>query len=396
VTKGMVVDRRDLLGRTLYDITQLLESADRADERVWRVLVLMRSLVPYQQCALLEAQVGHDPHVVAVPEARGDEGILLTAMLVDLFGHLVDAKPRAGAPAVRRPGFHLAVPLVGLDEVIGLLLVRSAAGEYTDEHVRALSLVAAKLAAYFTTLRARDELAEVARERDEALRIAEASNRKKDELLALVAHQLRTPLTSMLAWANILGSKTDDNAGRARAIEELERGVQAQARLVDDILDLACGASAETLRTLEPLARLEPTVEGRRLGGRGLLEGLHVVLVDHDLGLRESLRAVLETCGADVTAVATASEALAALARSRPDVLLFGDLAIPGEVVYDLVREVTAGAAPLPVASFSAWRLQERERALAAGFRLHLPQPIEIEALVSAVAGLAGRLPGAA
>jgi CheY-like chemotaxis protein len=334
--------------------------------------------------------------VVAVPEARGDEGILLTAMLVDLFGHLVDAKPRSGAPAVRRPGFHLAVPLVGLDEVIGLLLVRSAAGEYTDEHVRALSLVAAKLAAYFTTLRARDELAEVARERDEALRIAEASNRKKDELLALVAHQLRTPLTSMLAWANILGSKTDDNAGRARAIEELERGVQAQARLVDDILDLACGASAETLRTLEPLARLEPTVEGRRLGGRGLLEGLHVVLVDHDLGLRESLRAVLETCGADVTAVATASEALAALARSRPDVLLFGDLAIPGEVVYDLVREVTAGAAPLPVASFSAWRLQERERALAAGFRLHLPQPIEIEALVSAVAGLAGRLPGAA
>ena len=90
---------------------------------------------------------------------------------------------------------------------------------------------------------------------------------------------------------------------------------------------------------------------------------------------------MLECYGAEVTAVASATEALAALERSRPDVLLFGDLAMRGESVYDLMREVTARACPLPVASISAWRLEERERELAAGFRLHLAKPMEIEAL---------------
>ena len=48
------------IGRTLYDVTQLLESADRADARVRRVLELLRDLVPYEQCAMLEARLGHD------------------------------------------------------------------------------------------------------------------------------------------------------------------------------------------------------------------------------------------------------------------------------------------------------------------------------------------------
>ena len=46
------------------------------------------------------------------------------------------------------------MPLVGLDEVIGLLLVQSSGTEYTEGHLRALSVIAAKLAAYFTILRA--------------------------------------------------------------------------------------------------------------------------------------------------------------------------------------------------------------------------------------------------
>jgi hypothetical protein len=58
------------------------------------------------------------------------------------------------------------------------------------------------------------------------------------------------------------------------------------------------------------------------------------------------------------------------------------------------MREVTARACPLPVASISAWRLEERERERAAGFRLHLAKPLEIGALVDAVADLAGRTRG--
>ena len=81
----------------------------------------------------------------------------------------------------------------------------------------------------------------------------------------------------------------------------------------------------------------------------------------------------------------------AALEQSRPDVLLFGDLALQGEIAYDLMRTVTARAAPLPVASFSSWRAEDREREMAAGFRLHLAKPLDVGALVDAVADLAGR-----
>jgi CheY-like chemotaxis protein len=133
---------------------------------------------------------------------------------------------------------------------------------------------------------------------------------------------------------------------------------------------------------VRPPARERP--DGR------LLSGIRVLLVDHDLGLRESFQVVLEDWGAEVTAVASAPEALLALERSRPDVLLFGDLAMHGETVYDLMHEVTARTCSLPVASISAWRLEERERALAAGFRMHLTKPLAIATLVEAVAELAG------
>ena len=534
-----------MLGKTFADIAQLLESAEGAGERVRRALELVGTLVPYDQCAVLEAQPGEDPHVVVVPEVPPRERVLLTATLVDLFGQLVDSQARVAAPQARPRGVHLAVPLVGLDEVLGLLFVRSSAGPYTEEHLGALSVIAAKLAAYFTMLRARGELAELARERDQARRTAEAANRAKDEFLALVSYELKTPLSSSLAWAHTLRSTTDE-AARARAIDGLEANVQAQAKLIDDILDLACMGAAElrlNLRTVEPAPLIEATIEGLRLeaarkairidsdldaaaiplvldpdriaqvvsmlvasaihftpaggqvqvrleraagfariqvsdsgsgispealpqvferfpraagagrrspgsrdGGLGvglgivkdlvelhggrvqaesaglergatftvelpypsrggalhplpasgrsdarLLAGVRVLLVDHDLGLRESFRAVLDDCGAQVTSVASAPEALLALEQSWPDVLLFGDLAMHGETVYDLMHEVTARACSLPVASISAWRLEERERALAAGFRLHLAKPLPIGALIDAVAQLAGR-----
>jgi CheY-like chemotaxis protein len=83
-----------------------------------------------------------------------------------------------------------------------------------------------------------------------------------------------------------------------------------------------------------------------------------------------------------------------ALERSMPDVLL-SDVSLRGESGYDLMRKVTAreGGRALPAAALSRFsREQDRERALAAGFRIHLEKPIEPEALIAAVARLAGRM----
>ena len=181
--------------RTLYDVTQLLESADQADARMRRVLELLRELVPYEQCAMLEARLGHDPRVVLVPEPPPEARAVLARMLVDLFGQLVD--PDARTLVVPGSGeARLAVPLVGLDEVIGILLVRSSVTEYSEEHLRALSVIAAKLAAYITIRGASADLAELARERDEARRAVEAARDAKDELLQLRFSRAQDALAS--------------------------------------------------------------------------------------------------------------------------------------------------------------------------------------------------------
>jgi len=225
-------------------VTQLLESADGADERVRRVLELLHDLVPYEQCAMLESRLGHEPNVVLVPEASSsDERVVLTRTLVDIFGQFVDPDARTSVVPGRSEEVRLAVPLVGLDEVIGILLVRSSVTGYNEEHLRALSVIAAKLAAYITIRGASADLAAIARERDEAHRAVEAAGHAKDELLELVSSELRIPLIS-----------TGD-----RELDELEQQIQAQAQRLDDLLGQARAASAELRLTLRKLA---PSLEG--------------------------------------------------------------------------------------------------------------------------------------
>ena len=68
---------------------------------------------------------------------------------------------------------------------------------------------------------------------------AEAANRSKDEFLAFVAHELRTPLNAILGWAQLMRSEMGDEAQRARAGEVIERIALAQARIINDILDVS-------------------------------------------------------------------------------------------------------------------------------------------------------------
>jgi GAF domain-containing protein len=228
-----------MIGRTLYDVTQLLESADGAGARVRRVLELLADLVPYQQCAMLEAQLGHHPDVVLVPDTGPGDRAVLTRTLVEIFGQLVDPDAPPRRAAGRPDEAHLAVPLVGLDEVIGILLVRSSVTDYTEEHLCTLSVVAAKLAAYFTIRRATAEISELARERDEARSAVQAARRAKDELLALLASSER---------------KLPARSTSSGAIEELERRIQVQAQRLDDLLGQARVESGELCQNLRAVS----------------------------------------------------------------------------------------------------------------------------------------------
>jgi PAS domain S-box-containing protein len=73
----------------------------------------------------------------------------------------------------------------------------------------------------------------------EARREAEAANRAKDEFLATLSHELRSPLNAMLGWCRMLRGKTLDETGTERALETIERNVHLQTQLIDDLLDVS-------------------------------------------------------------------------------------------------------------------------------------------------------------
>jgi CheY-like chemotaxis protein len=68
---------------------------------------------------------------------------------------------------------------------------------------------------------------------------AEAASRMKDEFLATVSHELRTPLNAILGWATLLQDGTRSAQEQKKALVTIERNAHAQARLIDDILDVS-------------------------------------------------------------------------------------------------------------------------------------------------------------
>jgi signal transduction histidine kinase/ActR/RegA family two-component response regulator len=125
------------------------------------------------------------------------------------------------------------------------------------------------------------------------------------------------------------------------------------------------------------------------------LTGIRVLLVDDEADSREMMASALETCGATVVAAASAQEALQALNGSDVDVML-SDIAMPDKDGYELIREVratgTARIAAVPAAAVTACvRDDERQKALAAGYHMHLAKPVHPAALARAVAALARR-----
>jgi CheY-like chemotaxis protein len=125
------------------------------------------------------------------------------------------------------------------------------------------------------------------------------------------------------------------------------------------------------------------------------LEGHHDLVVDDEEDTRKLVTTLLEQCGAKVTAVDSAAEALRALQELRPDVLL-SDLGMPGEDGYSLIKKVRALPAKqggrTPAAALTAYaRVEDRMRVLRAGFQIHLPKPIEPAELIAVVANLVGK-----
>ena len=125
------------------------------------------------------------------------------------------------------------------------------------------------------------------------------------------------------------------------------------------------------------------------------LNGVRVLVVDDEADARDLLSAVLEQCGAEVRAAGSTREAFEVLEQWKPDVIT-SDIGMPGEDGYALIRQLRAlppeRGGNIPAAALTAYaRSEDRLKALAAGYHMHVAKPVEPSELAAVVASLAAR-----
>jgi signal transduction histidine kinase/ActR/RegA family two-component response regulator len=123
------------------------------------------------------------------------------------------------------------------------------------------------------------------------------------------------------------------------------------------------------------------------------LGGLSVLVVDDDPDARDLISTTLLHAGAKIISASSAHEAIERLNTTAPDVVV-SDIAMPDGTGYDVVRHLRSIAhlARVPAIALTAYgRPEDRERALTAGFNLHIVKPVEPQHLVHAIAAAVGR-----
>jgi len=125
------------------------------------------------------------------------------------------------------------------------------------------------------------------------------------------------------------------------------------------------------------------------LAANASLAGVRVLVVDDEADAREVIRRILEDSQASVTLAGSASEALAALDKESPHVIL-SDIGMPNQDGYSLMQAIRRRGVKIPAAALTAFaRSEDRTRALQAGYQTHIAKPVEPAELVAAVASLA-------
>jgi PAS domain S-box-containing protein len=126
-----------------------------------------------------------------------------------------------------------------------------------------------------------------------------------------------------------------------------------------------------------------------------MLKGLRVLVVEDEPSTLEMLIAVIKQYGAEAKPAATAGEALAALESWRPDIIV-SDIGMPEEDGYAMIGKVRAlepeRGGRIPAVALTGYaRVEDRLRALSAGYQMHVAKPVEPTELAIVVASLAGR-----
>ena len=128
----------------------------------------------------------------------------------------------------------MVLPMIARDRVLGAVTLAISESE---RHYDGTDLLFAE--AVVRQAAAAGDNARLYREAEIARDAAEAGNRAKDQFLSTLSHELRTPLNAVYGWATILERGELAPEQTRRAVQIILRNVNAQVRLIDDLLDLS-------------------------------------------------------------------------------------------------------------------------------------------------------------
>ena len=138
----------------------------------------------------------------------------------------------------------------------------------------------------------------------------------------------------------------------------------------------------------------ESTISIDAIAGGIMLNGLRIMVVDDEAETRELLKVMLSSQGADVLATSSGTEALAQIDEWQPAIIV-SDIGMPtldGYMFIKRVRALDSEQRGVPAIALTAYaRAEDRLRALAAGFQMHVPKPVEASELVMVIGSLAKR-----
>jgi CheY-like chemotaxis protein len=144
--------------------------------------------------------------------------------------------------------------------------------------------------------------------------------------------------------------------------------------------------------------RVHPTVDrevASHFQPSSTLEGVKVLIVDDEPESLLLLSTVLTQCGASVKTAASAEEGFARVKEWRPDVIV-SDIGMPGEDGYSFMKRVKTwnrkAGTWIPAVALTAYaRAEDRMKALASGYQIHVPKPVEPAELIAVLISLVER-----
>lgn len=120
----------------------------------------------------------------------------------------------------------------------------------------------------------------------------EQANRIKDEFLAVLSHELRSPLNAILGWAKILRTRTLDATSLSRALETIERNAKLQTQLIEDLLDVSRIISGKlTLRSYPTnlIPAIEAAIDTMRLAAQAKSINLQFTILNSGLATEDKI-----------------------------------------------------------------------------------------------------------